>query len=216
MRRLFVSLSVAVLVTSMLAAAAKNGMSPSAALAKLQRGNVRAAKGAAVHPRQDKARRRDTAKAQQPFAVVLACSDSRVAPELVFDQGMGDLFVVRVAGNVVDDNALGSIEYAVEHLGASLVVVLGHERCGAVKAALDGGEAPGHIGSLVHAIQPAIDETRGAKGDSLDLAVRANVARVVRQLRESEPLLKKAVDEKKIEVVGMEYDLDSGKVELLR
>lgn len=181
------------------------GPGPEEALARLKKGNARAASGSFTHPHQSTADRAALAKAQHPFAVVLSCSDSRVPPELVFDQGYGDLFVVRVAGEVVDAPGLGSIEYAVEHLGPRLVVVLGHERCGAVKAAVDGGEAPPNIASLIKAIQPAVDEVKDAKGDKLDLAMRANVRRVVRQV---------AVDVN-VKVVGMVYDLDTGKVEIL-
>jgi carbonic anhydrase len=202
-------------VSSAFAASHATGMAPDLALAKLKRGNLRAVKNEAIHPHQSRARRLEVADGQQPFAIVVACSDSRVAPELVFDQGLGDLFVIRVAGNVIDDAALGSIEYAVEHLGAKLIVVLGHERCGAVKAALDGGEAPAHIGALIRAIAPVVEETKDVKGDRLDAAVRANVTRIVKQLRASEPMLHDAVAAKAISVVGMEYDLDSGRVESL-
>jgi carbonic anhydrase len=208
----FVTLTL-LLAATPFAATKEPAMTAAQALARLKRGNVRAAHGASIHPHQNGPRRRELASGQQPFAIIVACSDSRVPPELVFDQGLGDLFVIRVAGNVVDDTALGSIEYAVEHLGAKLIVVLGHERCGAVKAAVDGGEAPAHIGSLVRAIAPAVVETANMKGDRLDLAVRANVRRVVRQLSDSEPLLHEAVQKKAIEVVGMEYDLDTGSVE---
>src|SRR5437773_6396301 len=111
-------------------------------------------------------RRAELTKSQHPFAIIVSCSDSRVPPEIVFDQGLGDLFVLRVAGNVIDDHSLGSIEYAVDHLAVRLIVVLGHQRCGAVKAAKetidDNGKAPGHIESLVTAIRPAVDAT--AKG----------------------------------------------------
>jgi carbonic anhydrase len=124
-------------------------------LARLEEGNRRAASNHSTHPHASSARRGEVAQSQSPFAVIVSCSDSRVPPELLFDQGYGDLFVIRIAGNVVEDTALGSIEYAVEHLGAKLLVVLGHERCGAVKATVDGGEAPGHIGSIVNAIKPA-------------------------------------------------------------
>ena len=192
------------------------GISPADALAKLQRGNKRAVSGQTLHPHSSKARRDEVAKGQQPFAIIVACSDSRVPPELVFDQGLGDLFVVRVAGEVLDDPSIASIEYAVEHLGSKLIVVLGHERCGAVKAAVDGGDLPGHLGSLVNAIQPAVDMTVGEKGDRLDLTVRANVKRVVNDLRESEPILSDAVKSEKIKVVGMYYDLDTGKAEIVK
>lgn len=191
------------------------GLDAGEALARLERGNTRAAAGKSVHPNQTPKRRKNVAAGQHPFAVVVSCSDSRVPPELVFDQGVGDLFVIRVAGNVVDDLALGSIEYAVEHLGPQLVVILGHERCGAVKAALEGGEAPGHVGSFVKAIAPAVESVRGKEGDPLDLAVRANVRRVVAQVAGSEPTLAPAAARGELKVVGMVYDLDTGKVESL-
>ena len=158
-------------------------------------------------------RRAELTKSQHPFAVVVGCSDSRVPPELVFDEGLGDLFVIRVAGNVIDDHALGSIEYAVDHLAVRLVVVLGHQRCGAVKAAKETiaakGQAPGHIQSLVTAIQPAVEAT--AKGD-LEATVRENVKNVVQALRSSAPLLKGKVDSGEIKVVGAYYNLDTGSV----
>lgn len=155
------------------------------------------------------------AKGQQPFAIVVGCADSRVSPELVFDHGLGQLFVVRTAGQVLDAPALGSIEYAAEHLGSSLIVVLGHEKCGAVKAAVDGGEAPGHIGSLVEAIAPAVEHARGMPGDLLRNAVRANVERVAGQLRHSAPILAELVEHGKLNVTGAVYDLASGRVEFL-
>jgi carbonic anhydrase len=184
------------------------------AVGELVEGNRRFVTGRFEHARQDKERRDELAKGQHPFAVIVGCSDSRVPPELVFDQGLGDLFVVRVAGNVVDDASLGSIEYAVEHLGANLIIVLGHERCGAVKAALDGGALPGHIGAIGAALSPAIAAANAEPGDDpLDAAVRANVRRIVRELRESEPLLAHAVHEGEVEVLGARYDLDTGEVE---
>ncbi|MEO6325091.1 MAG: carbonic anhydrase [Thermoanaerobaculia bacterium] len=190
------------LAASPVLASATEGMAPELALAKLTRGNARAVSGKLQRPHQTTQRRKELGTGQQPFAVIVSCSDSRVPPELVFDQGLGDLFVVRVAGEVCDDTALGSIEYAVEHLGARLVVVLGHERCGAVKAALDGGEFPPHIAALVTAIKPSVEKVAGMEGDPLDNAVRANVERVVEQIR---PNVKE-----KATVVGMVYDLDTG------
>ena len=183
---------------------------------RLVEGNQRYAAAKATHPDGTAARRTEVAKEQKPFAVVLGCADSRVPPELVFDQGLGDLFVVRVAGNVADDAVLGSIEYAVEHLGASVVVVLGHERCGACKAALDGGEAPGHLHALVDPIAPAVRETAAQPGDRLDNVVRANVRLVVGELAESKPLLAHLVEEHKLRVIGARYDLDTGEVEFLK
>src|SRR5438309_6180470 len=135
-------------------------------------------------------RRAELTKNQHPFATIVSCSDSRVPPEIVFDQGLGDLFVVRVAGNVIDDHSLGSVEYSVDHLAVRLIVVLGHQRCGAVKAAKETlaakTTAPGHIESLVKAIRPAVEAT--INGD-LETTIEANVKNVVRALRSSTPIL---------------------------
>lgn len=186
---------------------------PSDPLQRLVDGNQRFVAGQPEHPRQSPARRAELAESQAPFAVVLACADSRVAPEIVFDQGLGDLFVVRVAGNVIDNTALGSIEYAVEHLHAPLVVVLGHERCGAVTAAVKGGHADGHIHSIVQAIEPAVQAAKSGPGDAVDNTIRANVRRVTMQLQHAEPILAELVKAGKVKVVGGRYDLDTGAVE---
>ncbi len=158
-------------------------------------------------------RRAELATGQRPFAIVLGCADSRTSPEVLFDQGLGDLFVVRVAGNVLDDHVLASIEYAVDHLGAQLIVVLGHQRCGAVQAAKETleakAEAPAHINSLVAAIKPAVEATRGA---DVETTIKANTENVVQSLRSSEPVLKKEVEAGAITVLGAYYDLDTGAV----
>ena len=145
----------------------------------------------------------------------MSCSDSRVPPEIIFDQGLGDLFVIRLAGNILDDAALGSLEYAVEHLGVKYIMVLGHERCGAVDAAVKGGEIPGHIGSLVKAIQPAVEKVKNLPGDLLDNAVRANVTMVVQQLKSSGPILEELVKKGDLAIAGARYDLDDGEVKIL-
>jgi carbonic anhydrase len=139
-----------------------------------------------------------------------------VGPEVVFDQGLGDLFVVRNAGNVLDDHTIGSIEYAVEHLHAPLIVVLGHSKCGAVSAAIAGGHAPGHIASVVEAIEPAVEETKNQPGDKVDNTVQANARRVAAVLNRVEPILSEAVKDGKLKVVAARYDLDTGRVELLK
>jgi carbonic anhydrase len=191
-------------------------VAPAEAVSKLKEGNGRYISGNLQHPGQTTERRAELAKDQHPFAVILSCSDSRVPPEIVFDQGLGDLFVVRVAGNVIDDHGLGSIEYAVDHLGARLIVVLGHQSCGAVKAAKETiaakGKAPGHIQSLVTAIQPVVETT--AK-DDLDTTVKANVKHVVQALRSSKPILKAKVDSGEVQVIGGYYSLDTGAVTFL-
>jgi carbonic anhydrase len=184
---------------------------------ELMAGNRRFTAVKPMRPHQTSVRRAELAKGQHPPAIVLSCSDSRVPPEIVFDRGLGDLFVVRVAGNVVDDDVLGSIEYAVEHLGSSLIVVLGHQSCGAVKAVVDKAEAAGHIPPLVTHIVPVVDELR-KHGDGcldpkvlLDQSVSANVRQSVKLLKDDETL-SKFVAEHKIKVVGSRYQLDSGKV----
>jgi carbonic anhydrase len=185
-------------------------------LTQLTEGNKRFAESKLSHPNQSTGRIKETAKGQNPFAVILTCSDSRVPPEIIFDQGLGDLFVIRSAGNLVDDIGLGSIEYAVEHLGVHLIVVLGHERCGAVEAAVKGGEAPGHIESLVKAIHPAVEEAKKEKGDLLDNSVLANIRTIVGKLKSNEPILKELVSEKKVEIIGAHYDLDDGSVTIIK
>jgi carbonic anhydrase len=188
-------------------------VTPDQALAKLKEGNRHYLFSKMSHPLDTEQRRIDVAKAQHPYAVILGCADSRVPPELVFDASLGDLFVIRVAGNVTDDEILGSIEFAVDHLGVPVVVVLGHERCGAVSAAVDGEEAPAHIQALVKCIMPAVESTKGLGGDAVDNAVRANVNLVVNQLRSSMPILGEAVHAGKLKVIGARYDLDTGVVE---
>ncbi len=218
-------------------------VAPSEAISQLRKGNSRYTSGNQQHPHessQERAfmatnsyenagmtflgmtaeeaakRRAELAKSQHPFAIIVSCSDSRVPPEIVFDQGLGDLFVLRVAGNVINDESLGSIEYAVDHLGVRLIMVLGHQSCGAVKAAKEtiaaNGKAPGHIQSLVTAIQPAVEAT--VKED-LERTVNANVKHVVDALRSSTPILKPKVDSGDVEVIGGYYSLDTGAVTFL-
>ena len=191
-------------------------VAPAEAISKLKEGNGRYTSGSLQHPGQTTERRKELANVQHPFATIISCSDSRVPPEIVFDQGLGDLFIVRVAGNVINDEGLGSVEYSVDHLGTRLILVLGHQSCGAVKAARETiaakGKAPGHIESLVTAIKPAVEAT--AK-DDLETTVKANVKNVVRALRSSTPILKAEVDSGKIQVVGGYYSLDTGAVTFL-
>jgi carbonic anhydrase len=191
-------------------------VAPADAISKLKEGNGRYTSGNLQHPGQTAERRTELAKTQHPFAGIVCCSDSRVPPEIVFDQGLGDLFIVRVAGNVINDEGLGSIEYTVDHLGTRLILVLGHQRCGAVDAARETiaakGKAPGHIQSLVTAIKPAVEAT--AK-DDLEATIKANVKNVVQALRSSTPILKAEVDSGKIRVIGGYYSLDTGAVTFL-
>jgi len=188
-------------------------VSPEAALAKLQAGNARYAAKSVSSEKPTAKARAASAQSQHPFAVIVGCADSRTSPEIVFDQNLGDLFVIRTAGNLVDDYALGSIEYAVEHLGARLVVVLGHERCGAVKAAVAGASAPGHVGSIVKDIRPAVTAVNKSPGDVLVNAVNENIYRVADKICRKAVLGDKASS---VRVVRAVYDLDSGKVEWLK
>ena len=186
------------------------------ALNKLIAGNKRYLEGNLEHPHQTQKRRGDLASGQEPFACVLSCADSRVPPEIVFDQGLGDLFVLRVAGNVVNDMIVGSLEYAVEHLGAPLIVVLGHKRCGAVSATVQGGEVPGKIGCLVQAIQPAVDAVKGQTGDPVDSAAIENIKRGVEKLKAAAPILSEKVNAGQLQIAGAFYDLDTGEVILIK
>jgi carbonic anhydrase len=194
------------------AGSARLGVSPTMTLERLIAGNRRFASGHPIGLRRDLNRRAEVAQGQRPPAVIVGCSDSRVPAELIFDQGIGDLFITRLAGNIVDDAALGSIEYGVKVLHARLIVVLGHDRCGAVEAALKGGSLPGHLASFVDPIRPAVEETHGQPGDALRNAVNANVRHMVRLLRTSQPILAGEVKSGRLKVVGARYDLENGKV----
>ena len=185
----------------------------------LQAGNSRYVSGRLLHPDQSVQRRAELAAGQHPRAVVLACSDSRVPPEIVFDTGLGDLFVVRVAGNTDVPAAVGSIEYAVEHLHVPLIVVLGHQSCGAVEAAVkadkSGERAPGELDAILAPIAPAVKVAKGQPGDINENAMQDNVALVVERLRTSEPILAEAVRSGKLKIMGCRYDLESGKVSVV-
>lgn len=194
-----------------------SGLTPDAALQRLMDGN-RAFLANELEPEsRNRERRLAIAKSQSPFAVLVSCSDSRVPPEVLFGRGLGDLFIVRVAGNTVSPEGLGSIEYAVAELGVPLVVVMGHERCGAVAAAVsvvrDGADFPGAIGSMVQPILPAAIATRDTKEDWVDAAVRRNVVNVVERLKISGKLLEDPIAAGKLKIVGARYDLDDGKVD---
>ena len=195
-----------------------NNLTASEALERLQRGNERFRHDKDKHPRNDASYRDSLAGGQTPFASVVTCSDSRVPPELIFDQGLGDLFVIRVAGNVCNDAVLGTIEYASMLLGVKLVVVMGHRSCGAVSAAVDHVDVDGpathsHIDTLIDAIRPAVRAAEGAE-DLLDRSVRENAAMVAAQIRKSDPVMTKLATEG-VEVKPAYYDLESGKVEWL-
>ena len=196
---------------------ARTGLSPDQALALLKEGNQKFVTDAPFRGVQGRERRVEIARGQTPFAVLVGCSDSRVPPELLFGRGLGELFIYRVAGNTVDRAALGSIEYAVAELGVPLVLVLGHERCGAVAAAVSVVEKntifPGAIGEMVEPIVPAVLRARSQPGDLLDNAVRENVRGVVGRLRQEGPILSSAIGAGKLRIVGARYDLDDGAVD---
>ena len=188
------------------------------ALKRLQAGNAHFVNDSSKRTNKHAQRRAEVAEKQKPFAIVVSCSDSRVGPEVVFDQGLGDLFVVRTAGHVVDDVGLASIEYAVEHLGPSLIVVLGHTSCGAIKGACDDVQL-GHLTGLLARIMPAVKavETRDADRSSKNYAfvekvAERNVRMSVQEIRDTSPILKDMEDKGEIMIVGAMYDVASGKV----
>jgi carbonic anhydrase len=196
----------------------ENVLSPAESLKRLMDGNGRYVAG--VARRHDfKAEREALVGGQNPFAGILSCADSRIAPEYAFDTGRGDLFVCRVAGNFLNTDVIASFEYAVAVLNTPLLVVLGHRACGAVEATIksirDGTTLPGHLPALVEAIGPAIKEAMSKPGDVLDAAIKANVLANVERLKATAPIISAAVAEKKINVVGGVYNLADGRVDLL-
>ena len=190
---------------------------PKNPLERLKQGNERYVTSNTVCHDDWTAKRSALTANQAPFAIVVSCSDSRVPPEIIFDQTLGALFVVRVAGNIVDDFAIGSIEYGVKVLGANLIVVLGHSNCGAVEAALKNLKFDNHIQSVLDAIQPAVNETKNGNGGGnlLEKTIKANVKNVKETLKKSKPVLAQAFENGTLQIVGGYYDLDSGKVEFL-
>jgi len=186
-------------------------------------GNKRFAAGASTHPRRTPADFKPLAAGQSPLACVVTCSDSRVTPEILFDLGIGELFVIRIAGNYVNGagtSVKGSVEYAVAELGVTLVMILGHSQCGAIKAAIqhihNNDALPGAINDLVNAIKPAVLESQHEPGDPLENAIRANVQRGVDRLDDLQPIIAPAVKAGKLKIVGGVYDLATGKVQMLQ
>ena len=186
------------------------------ALKLLLEGNQRFVAGKLEHPNQTPDRRTEVAKGQHPFASVLACSDSRTPPEIIFDRGLGDLFTVRVAGNVADKVVIESLDYSVKHLGVRVVLVLGHRRCGAVIAAVEGHSEEGKdVGPMLKELDPAVHATHDMPGDPVENAVRANVRLVMLNLATS-PELRAMVISGELKIVGGIYDLDTGTIEMLK
>jgi carbonic anhydrase len=195
---------------------------PDAVLARLLEGNKRFVSGQLIHPGRKPGDFAALAEGQAPVAIIVGCADSRVGPELIFDQGVGDLFVVRVAGNIVDGagpTVKGSIEFAVAELGARLIMVLGHSQCGAVKAAvahIDANDSlPGSIRGLVDLIRPAAAAARGKPGDKLENAIAANVMQGVERLKGQDPILSEFTKKGELKVVGAVYELSTGQVKVL-
>ena len=196
----------------------KSALSPDQALELLKEGNRDFLADLPFAAPVGNRRRLELASGQSPFAAYVSCSDSRVPPELLFGRGLGELFIVRNAGNTVDTAAMGSTEFAVAGLGVPLVVVMGHESCGAVKAAVDVVEKnasfPGSIGRMIEPIVPAVLASRGRRGDKLEAAIKANVSRTVERLRTaSEPILLDPQRRGAVKVVGAYYELGTGRVD---
>jgi carbonic anhydrase len=219
--RLILIIAAAALAAPVLATTAAPGISADEALRLLKEGNARYVEGKPQHPRQDRVRRALTAaQGQHPLAAVLTCSDSRAPAEIIFDQGIGDLFVVRVAGNVAAADEIGSIEYAVDRRAAPLVVVLGHTQCGAVGAVLDDTKLPPNIANLVAPIKPAVDKAReanpqAAKDALLKAAITANVWQALEDMLRQSPIIREKVRDGQAQAVGALYDLESGQVQWL-
>jgi carbonic anhydrase len=196
----------------------QNILTPAAALERLRKGNARYVEGVSL--RHDfKHEREALAGGQNPFAAILSCADSRIAPEYAFDSGRGDLFVCRVAGNFANSETVASLEYAVAELGTPLILVLGHDACGAVSATIkslkDNTTLPGHLPSLVEGIAPAVKAVSGQAGDTLANAIRQNVADNASKLSSATPILSAAVAQNKLKVVGGIYRLKDGRGEML-
>ncbi len=188
-------------------------LTPRQALVRLMDGNLRYIQDKLLHPNRSQERRLAVVNAQTPFAIILGCSDSRVAPEIVFDQGIGDLFVVRVAGNVAGPIELDSIEYSGLYLGSSIVLVLGHESCGAVTAVVQHNTK--EIENIAELIEPAVKASAILPGNRIENAVKANVRMTVDYLKKT-PNISKLIHEGKLDVIGGYYHLNNGEVEILR
>ncbi|MBG1240812.1 carbonic anhydrase [Nostoc sp. NZL] len=193
---------------------AKDDITPDKALQELLDGNDRFVKAKRRNPNQTRSRLVEVAKGQKPFASVLGCADSRVPSEIVFDQGLGDLFVCRVAGNIATPEEIGSLEFGSLVLGAKVIMVVGHEKCGAVDAAIKGAQVPGQIGTLLQAIKPSVESSKGEPGDKLENACKANILAQVEKLKSSS-VLSELIKAEKLKIVGGYYDLDTGRISLV-
>jgi carbonic anhydrase len=196
------------------AIAASEPTTPDESIKALLEGNKRFVQRRRTNPRQDSVRLAEVAETQKPFAAILSCADSRVPSEIVFDQGFGDLFVCRVAGNVATPEEIGSLEFGALILGTKVIMVMGHERCGAVSATIKGTQVPGQIGSLLDAIKPAVARSQGQPGDRVENVCKANVLVQIEKLKSS-PVLAQLIQEKKLKIIGGYYDLDTNRVTLV-
>ena len=213
--RIMALCSLATLVAAGTEAPQEQMPTADAVLRELKAGNEHHQRHQYAHPHETASRQKELISDQHPHAMILACADSRVPPEVVFDQGLGDLFTVRVAGNIVDDAVTASFEYSVEHLHTPLLVVMGHQSCGAVTAAAQGGDVPGHLPTLVAAIRPSVDKAKALPGNLIDNAVRLNVEAAVNQLRRAGPVLSEAVASGHLRIVGGVCSLETGEVHWL-
>ena len=187
-------------------------VNPDSALATLKKGNAAYIGNPVSSGKATEKAREESLNSQHPIAAIVTCSDSRTAPEIIFNQNLNRLFVIRTAGNVVDDIGLGSVEYAVEHLGVRLIVVMGHQNCGAVKAAIAGGNVPAHINSIVNQIKPVVTEAKQETGDLLANSIQLNAIRVAEKIRHDSAL--KTISNA-VKVVPAVYSLKTGKVQWL-
>lgn len=198
-------------------ASSVSNVSADKALIKLQEGNERFVKLKMKHPDSSKKRRLSMLKGQHPFVVILSCSDSRVPPELIFDQGLGDIFEIRNAGNVLDEHIIGSIEYAVMHCGVKLIVIMGHQDCGAIAATLSGKSETKYIKSLEDSIQPAVEDCiKNGQEVNSDNVVKAHVMQDINELMSQDTELVKYMKEHNVKLVPAYYHLDTGVVEFLK
>ena len=189
-----------------------DNLSAATALQLLKDGNARYMEDHMEHPHEGSERRVELSIAQHPFAIILGCADSRVIPELIFDQGVGDLFVIRLAGNVADDAVIASIEYAIEHLGTRLVVVLGHENCGAVKAAVNHETSTGKINSLLYYIEPALNSVFASSENLLEKVIKIHARHMVDIISCAEPILSHECRMGNLIILSAYYNLSTGKV----
>ncbi|MBC1240105.1 carbonic anhydrase [Nostoc sp. 2RC] len=192
----------------------KDDITPEQALQELLDGNDRFVKSKRKNPHQNYSRLAEIAKGQKPFASILGCADSRVPSEIIFDQGLGDLFVCRIAGNIATSEEIGSLEFGSLVLGSKVIMVVGHERCGAVDATIKGAKVPGRIGSLIEVIRLGVERSKNQPGDKLENACKANILVQVETLKSSS-VLSELIDAGKLKIVGGYYDLDTGKVTVI-